>query len=378
MTYSPAQPWNATSRDVRRSMRRHLREESTAIVATVVSVDGSGYRRPGARTVVEPTGESTGAVTAGCLKESVIDAARKIVADGEPQLRTFDLQDDDDAWGLGLGCNGVIDILFEPLDASFRPALDELRENLPVTVLTAVESTASTVSAGDRTVLTSDGWSSTERNSLPEPVVTSIENRLDATASKATGSLSVTTNAGTIRVFVNRLTPTPTLLLFGGQEDVNPVTSLASRAGFRVHVVTARSGHADADRFPDATDVSSIRPPQLGDLVEAPSSTFAVLMSHNFIDDQLALDSLLETAVPYIGVMGPRKRFRELRESMDRTLDTADLDRIAAPCGLALGSDSPTEIGFSIVSEVLAVHNDRSGGRLTELEGPIHNRSEIG
>ncbi|ESP90093.1 XdhC family protein [Candidatus Halobonum tyrrellensis] len=374
---SPDRPPGTTASGVRESMRDRLGDEGVA-VATVVAVEGSGYRRPGARMVVDPEGTHRGSVTAGCLEESVRDIAARVVTDGDPRLERFDLRDDAvEGWGLGLGCNGVIDVLVEPLDASFGPALAELEATRPVTVLTAVGSTDPAVDAGDRTTLTGAGRVSPGRDPLPEAVADAAERRLDGTDADVAARLSVGTDAGEVDVFANRLVPTPTLLVFGGQADADPVASLALRAGFRVRVATARGGRADDGRFPDAVDVRSTHPAEVADAVDAPAYTYAVVMSHNFVDDRLAVAALLDTDVPYVGVMGPRERFRDLRESMDRTLDAADRDRIAAPCGLDLGGDDPAAIGFSVVSEVVAVHNGRAGGRLTDLEGPIHDRSEV-
>lgn len=349
-----------------------------AVVATVVDVEGSGYRRPGARMVVDADGENLGAVTAGCLEDSVRDIAQRTLADKTPRVETFDLRDDEaSAWGLGLGCNGVIDIFVEPLDESFLPALDELEAKRPVTVLTAIASTDPEVTVGDRSVLIQGEFVSTERDGLPGTVTTTVKDRIE----NAEPALSINTNVETVRgevqVFVDQLTPTPDLLIFGSQEDINPVTSLANQAGFRVRVVSARGAHADADRFPAAHEVYSSHPSDLGDFIDVPDHSYAVLMSHNLLDDQLALEALLETDIPYIGIMGPQKRFQELRNATDRTLSEDELDRIATPVGLDLGSDEPTAIGFSIVSEVLAVHNGCSGGRLADLQGPIHERPDI-
>lgn len=377
MTQNLSDPWSATRRSIRRSMREHVDANSDAVVATVVRVEGSGYRRPGARMVIKLDGDSRGAVTAGCLEDSVVEAARQTIVDGRARVHTYDLRDDDaDVWGLGLGCNGVVDILVEPLDASFTAALDALNAKRPVTVLTAVSSRDPAIDIGDRTVLGPD-TATTARAPLPDEVTESVRSRLTDAGDGVAVTVDIETAGGDVRVFANHLTPTPDVLLFGSQADVNPVASLAARAGFRVRVATARGARADAERFPAAANVRSTRPNDLDTLVEAPAHTYAVLMSHNFLDDRLALESLLDTDIPHIGVLGPRSRFCELHEAMDRPLDPADDARIAAPCGLDLGGDEPTAIGFSIVSELLAVHNDRDGGRLAEGSGPIHARPEI-
>jgi xanthine dehydrogenase accessory factor len=102
-------------------------------------------------------------------------------------------------------------------------------------------------------------------------------------------------------------------------------------------------------------------------------------MTHNFVDDRLALDALLDTQVPYIGLLGPQKRFEEMLTAFDeedRTFGDAELDRIFTPAGLNLGSETPYQIALSIVAEILAVDNDRTPQHLKEQNGPIHKRIE--
>ncbi|WP_229504803.1 XdhC family protein [Natrinema versiforme] len=347
--------------------------EETAALATVVNVEGSGYRRPGAKMVVADDGELQGSVTAGCLEGSVTDLAQDVIADGKTRTETYDLTDDDtDAWGLGLGCNGVIDVLIEPIDESFSPVVEGLNSRRSQTVLTAIESSNPAVRVGDRTVVADETFMTAGRSGLPDSAVTNALERTKPLPDDGAVCVIVEMDDGEVRVFVDRIDPSPELLLFGDQEDINPVASLARQAGFRVRVATARGARAEPDRFPAADEVISTHPTELSDLVTVPEQTYAVLMSHNLIDDQLALDALLDTDIPYVGLMGPRKRFQELREGVG--IKGRDADRIATPVGLDLGGDEPTAIGFSIVSELLAVHNNRSGGQLSDREGPIHTR----
>lgn len=389
-----ASGWEATRADVARQLRSCLVENRPAATAVITDVAGSAYRRPGARLVV--TEESAiGAITAGCLEGPVAEVARTAIAEGVPVTQTYDLTDDDeDVWGMGLGCNGVIDVLMDPVDASLQPALAAMARKeraVVATVLSADEGTARSgqlgISPGDRSTVFHDGSTAGEshlagtgRNSLPSDLIEAVskalpEDSLAALSSSTT--VSVSFEETEIAVFCDVYEPIPTVLVFGSRGDVRPVARLARETGFRIAVVTGRGTKAEQDRFPAADSVRSVRAPDLGDAVEAPEHTYAVLMSHNFLDDRLALDSLLETAVPYIGLMGPQKRFAEMRETFaeeDRPLSTAERERIATPVGLDLGGDEPTQIALSVVGEVLAEVKDRSGGRLSEREGHVHER----
>lgn len=375
-------PWAITASDLRGEMRRELERDADSVVVTVADVEGAAYRRPGAKMLVGSDGTPVGAVTAGCLEDAVTELSLEVLDAGEPRLTTFDLMedDDDDTWGLGLGCNGVIDVLLEPLDASWEGPLDELAAGRPVTVLTVIDSTVPDVPRGARSYTDDDGQhrAVAERDPVPasviesvEPVVSDIHGRERATTAE------VATERGTVTVFVEGLEPVSTLLLSGSQPDVHPVARVASNAGFEVAIHSPRGMRGPED-FPHADRVETGHPSTIGASVEVPEHTYAVVMTHNLIDDRIAVETLLtETTVPYVGVMGPRDRFERLREHSDIDM-RADLDRVASPVGLDLGGGEPPEIALSIVSEVLAVSNDREGTRLKDNEGPIHTRAETG
>jgi len=388
MTDEERAGWEATRADVARRLRSCLAEEHPAASAVVTDVEGSAYRRPGARLVVTPDA-AMGAITAGCLEGPVAEAARAAIEEGELSTETYDLTDDeDDTWGMGLGCNGVVDVLLDPVDASLGPALDAMARKeraVVLTVLSADDGTA--VTPGDRTTLFEDGsvaeeetLAGTGREPLPAELLDAVEAELEEDALESLSSartVSVSLDGTQVSVFCDVFEPLPTLLVFGAQGDVRPVTRFARETGFRVEVATGRGAKANPERFPAADAVRSVRAPDLADVVATPEHTYVVLMSHNFLDDRLALASVLETAVPYVGLMGPRKRFEEMRETLageDEELSAAELERISTPVGLDLGGDEPTQIAMSVVAEVLAVVNDRDGGRLSASDGPIHGR----
>ncbi|WP_137285975.1 XdhC family protein [Halorussus salinisoli] len=388
--------WSATTLSVRETLRDAIGTD--AAVATVVAVEGSAYRRPGAKRVLGD--ESVGAITAGCLEGPVADLAERALADG-PLCETFDLTGEDDSWGFGLGCNGVIDVLVEPADESFRPALERLAAGSAerdasgapsdgeqvvgkrVALLTVVGGDHPDALVGARALVDADGSteSTDPRPTLPDDLLAAVrEQAREFAAAGRSDTVEVETDRGTAAVFVDGLESVPELLVFGHGADVLPVARIARDAGFRVTVATARGARADSEQFPAAHEVVATRPSEVAEALSRPADTYAVLMSHNFVDDRLALESLLETAVPYVGLMGPRKRFEQLREAMAGAgveLSADDLDRVSTPVGLDLGGGEPTQIALSIVGEALAVSNGRDGGRLTDSEGPIHPRSEL-
>ncbi len=367
--------WDATALDVQRRLRALRERDATAALATVVDVEGSAFRRPGAKMVLTPGGDQVGAITAGCLEDPVAELAGTVFEGSDPVSRTFDLMDDDE-WGLGLGCNGVIDVFVDPVDASLDGALAALESGERVALVTAIESDADDVPVGARAVVSADGdrTDPPARAPLPDHLFDEISDLAASCAqSGKTATRELEMTEGAVSLFVDGLEPPARLLVFGGQPDTAPVARLARDVGFEVTVATARGGLAEPDRFPGADEVVAVNPTDLPDLVDG--RTYAVLMSHNLVDDELALEALADTEVPYVGLMGPRKRFEEIRSDLDADgVDLPDsfLDRVATPVGLDLGGGAPMEIALSIVSEVLAVENGREGGRLRDQEGPIH------
>lgn len=369
--------WSVPETEVLASIGELLDGDESAVLATVVDVEGSAYRRPGAKMLVTSTGEGLGGITAGCLEGDVRGLAAEVLDTGDPRVETYDLMNDDDVWGLGVGCNGVIDVLLEPIDESFRPVVEASAAGEDVGVVTVVDGPDSL--RGTRAVyrpgegFVSGGDLRPELRDEVEPLIR------DLTDAGKSGTVSVETADGTATVFLDGVAAPPTLVVLGHGHDVEPVTDLAKNCDFRVTVVTFRGAMAETDRFPHADHVLSTSPSSLREACTFDEDTYVVAMTHNFVDDRLALEELLETPVSYIGLLGPRERYEELREAMAEdgtTLSEGDADRIFTPVGLDLGGGAPYQIAHSIVAEILAVHNDREPKHMKEREGPIHTRVE--
>jgi len=369
--------WSLPETELFDRIRAALDAGEDAVLATVVDVEGSAYRRPGAKMLIRPDG-GAGSITAGCLEDEVRDLARDVLAADEARVETWDLTGDDDVWGMGVGCNGVITVLLEPLTDDYEPVVDARSRGTPVVVASVI---GGDLPAATRGHLTDGAF----EGDLPEWVADAV--RGDAQRSLADGGTDVVTlrretaGDGTIEVelFLEAVRPPPEAVVFGGGHDVRPVVELAKLVDFRVTVVTFRGGQVGDARAAGADEVISASPRDVADLREWDDDTYAVVMTHNFVDDRLTLDALLETPVPYIGMMGPRKRFAEMREAFaeeGRRFTDDELDRIYTPIGLDLGGDSPYRIAYSVVGELLAVANGRDAGHLVDREGPIHERLE--
>jgi xanthine dehydrogenase accessory factor len=382
--------WSVPETAVMGNIRDALADGRDGVVATIAAVEGSAYRRPGAKMLVDDE-HGIGSITAGCLEDEVVAIAQEVLDTGRPRVERFDLTDDEE-WGLGLGCNGVIDLLLEPLDDRFATMLDRYAAGEDGLALTVVDpgGAETDLTVGDRAYAPDGDLSEVE--GLPGWLVDDIADRAGELyergrsttvpvegppGSSGDGQESGDVNDEESLVFVDPVRAPPELYVFGSGNDVAPVTELASKADFRVSVVAFRGGKADDDAFPHANRVVSASAPRVGDELEFDDETYAVVMSHNFVDDRMAAESLLDTETPYIGLMGPESRFERLRDELaqsGRELTEADLERLYAPIGLDLGGGAPYQIAMSIVTEVLAVHNDRQPRHLRERKSPIHGR----
>ncbi|WP_336001901.1 XdhC family protein [Halorientalis halophila] len=369
--------WSVPESTVYARARELLEAGEPAVLATVIGVEGNAYRRPGAKMLVTPEGDGVGSVTAGCLEDQINRIAADVLESGRPRVETYDMmEDDEDVWGLGVGCNGIIDVLLEPLTADQRSALDAVAANDPVGVVTVLDGDVPTWSRTDYRPGEGFADDADAPAWLRDAVEPEVREHLDRERS---GVVRVETDDGWAEVFVDALTPAPKLVVVGSGHDVGPVVELAANVDFRVHVVGFR-GTTGPDQFPAADAVRSTSPAQIRDVESFDENTYVVVMTHNFVDDRLALEELLDVPVPYVGLMGPRERFEELVAAMadDETAATPtddDLERIYTPIGLDLGGGTPYGIAHSIVAELLAVANDRDPKHLSERDGAIHGRS---
>lgn len=365
--------WSVSETAVLDRMTDLRRSAEPAAVATVVSVDGNAYRQPGAKMLITDAGDS-GSVTAGCLESDVSRIAAEVRMSGQKRLERFDLTDDTE-WGLGVGCNGVVDLFIEPLDERFVGMLDGHQTGNDGLAVTVVESSVKAVAVGDREY-TSDG-ELTGGGTLPDWLIDAVQHRVEAcfTQKRSETDRFPAPSGGEVRVFFDTITAPPKIHVFGGGSDVQPVSEIAKRAGFRVVVVPFRGGLASEDAFPHADRVVSLSPPEISGSLSFDTDTYAIVMSHNLVDDSLAIESLLATPVPYIGLLGPKERYTAITELIERdenTLTDSDVDRIYTPIGLDIGGGEPYQIAMSILTEILAVHNGRDVGHLRDRKGPIH------
>ncbi len=315
-------------------------EGREALLATVVGVSGSTYRRPGARMLLSREGRLAGSVSGGCLEGDILQKAWWRTEQGAA-LVTYDSTDADEdvVWGFGLGCNGVVQVLLERVSGAQPGPLEALaavvRERRPQQIVT--------VTASDDPAVPLGTW----------------QGDTDFTES--------------VIVFEETVLPPAPLVIFGAGQDALPLVRLAKELGWHVTVVDTRGTRARPERFPQADVVQA----GFSDTPALDSRTAAVVMTHNYADDRRVLDCLLTSAAGYIGQLGPRVRTeRLLAEISDDGLTMTEemRRRLHAPIGLDLGADNPDEIALSIVAEIQAARAGRAAGFLRDHRAPIHAR----
>ena len=365
-------------------------------LATVVSVEGSSYRRPGARMLVREGGASTGTISAGCLEADVIEHAQRVIHDGAAKLVEYDTASTGEelAWGLGLGCNGVVRVLVEPLTPG-SPYIEALRRScaaqadaVSVRVATVYQHTPSgpavgRIETGARLFIAEGEEVGREKLSGEAAAMLEGELRALSFGGVSSGAHIFDADGAGVKIFVETLLPPVPLVIFGAGHDALPVVEVARGLGWQTEVVDPQARPASLSRFAAADRVTLARPGDVNARVSITPRTLTLLMSHNYSHDLELLKFLLASPARYVGVMGPRKRTERMLGELAADgeafrLGEEDRERLYSPAGLDIGANSPAEIALSIIAEMRAVLDGRRGGMLRERRGSIHGRPSDG
>lgn len=339
-----------------------------AALATVVHIIGSAYRRPGAKFLIEETGDTLGSVSGGCLEADVREMARQqVLATGTPSLRHYSTGADEDmVWGLGLGCNGLIDIFIQLATEGPLAALaDSLRQlvagDSPFALLTVVDGEG----LGAMLVVGSEGIVHGSLGS-PDLDAQAVEPARKAMALGRSGVQKIAERG----VFIEALPPPPHLIVCGAGDDARPLVAYAADAGFRVTLVDHRPALLDPAAFPQASQRLLARPEDSAIVLPPATRSLVVVKTHSLAIDREWVRRFLAAGLPYVGVLGPRAR----TESILRDIGAADEDtqRVFGPVGLDLGADGPRQVALSIIAELLAFVAQREPRHLSERQEAIH------
>lgn len=371
--------------DIVKAYHTACREGLQTALATVVHVEGSAYRQPGARMLVTENGVLTGAISGGCLEGDALRKAQLVMLQQQPMLVTYDTNDDDDAkLGVGLGCNGIIHILLEPVNADdpLNPIalLQEItRHRAPAVLVTLFTlRNRKAPQPGTCLVLTANGLM---QHHIPDG---HLQNALtaDAHAALQTQSSCTKTYLSTGNDYTAHtayLPPAPQLLIAGAGNDVIPLVKMAAILGWQTIVADGRPGYATAGRFPEAAQLITAKPAQVLSQVATDPHTAVVLMTHNYNYDLALLAQLLPLPLHYIGVLGPAKKLQRMLDELTEnniTVSRQQRSRIHGPAGLDLGAETAEEIALSVISEIKSVLSATAATSLREKTTTIHAREQ--
>ncbi|HUB62685.1 MAG TPA: XdhC/CoxI family protein [Puia sp.] len=365
-------------RDILSAFARAQQEGRRSALATVVLVEGSSYRRPGARMLVTDDGQLTGAISGGCLEGDALRKAMFAIHQQQNKLVTYDTTHEDDLrFGVQLGCNGIVHILFEPIPEGdgnhpLRLLQQLAGERKDAVLATLFSPDHGAVQPGTCLLYREDGVNS----SLPEVVQrTVLPDVRQVFTDRASRFPQYEVDSVVINAFIEFVPPPPALVIAGAGNDVLPLVTLTSLLGWHTTVVDGRGHYATKERFGLADEVLVAKPEQVLDRVNADAQTMFLLMTHNYNYDLGLLKELLTKDFFYIGVLGPRKKLDRMLGELQEQGIVPDGRRQAAlhgPVGLDIGAETAEEIAISIVAEIKAVLTGRPGMSLKEKQSSIH------
>ncbi len=361
-------------------LEKWLNQGHSVALATVVNTEGSSPRENGAVMAVSDIGEVTGSISGGCVEAAVIEEALAAIAEAKPRLISYGVADEL-GFEVGLTCGGTIQVFVERLE------LNPLENNLPLRVIFDAVRKASErpfalckmvegKAVGARMIVSgnSDRIGTFGSEGLDRIVALDARELLDRGLKDfryygACGELCQTD----VAVFIESFTPPPHLIIFGAVDFTRSLCKLAKMLGYRVTICDARSRLATTKRFPEADEIVVDLPSKYLERIKVDRHTIIAVLTHDPKFDVPVLAAAVRTPAAYIGAMGSRKATAERIERLKEAgLSEAEIDRISAPIGLDIGARKPDETAVSIMAEVIAQRNKRSGGRLSLSQDSIH------
>lgn len=345
-------------------------------IAQVVRVEESSYRREGARMLVFESGVFEGGISGGCLEGDALQRSQIAILKQEPSIVTYDTSKENEI-GVGLGCNGVIDVLISPISNNsatlemLQKCVSDRGEHIIATV-TALNCDINTIPLG-RSFYYNQGSESLEdcqhaglRDFLQDKIKDVLENKKSKT-------YHFTEEGVKASVFIELIPPQFHLAIYGDNYDVYPMLELAELMDWDVSLV----GNVQKLKKEKLQSVKNIYLKDGEARPEIDDRTAIILMAHDYKTDYANLEHLIKSESRYIASLGPRKRFDKMIgefKSNGVEFSESELQRIYAPCGLEIGANTPEEIAMSLFSEILSVFSGNTGGMLREKNGPIHAR----
>jgi xanthine/CO dehydrogenase XdhC/CoxF family maturation factor len=343
-----------TIRDLQASFATWREERQPLVLASVYETRGSTYSKSGARMLIAANGTFQGMLSGGCLEGDLAERALSVLDTSTPQSVTYDLgKNDEDLWGLGVGCDGLMRIFLQPLlpEDDYQPfaAISEVlageRSGVAATVLEATRR----VPAGATLVLRGEeAWTFAVPDACRGALVDASK---AATAEKTSRTRVLDVGGEECKVLLARLLPPPRLLILGAGLDAGPVLRLATELGWRATVQDHRPAYIERGDFALAEKVICVPADSLAGHIVLDRFDAAIVMSHHLATDRKYLQLLSGSRIAYVGLLGPRDRRIRLMEDLGEAAAALEY-RLHGPAGFDIGADGPASIALSILAEV--------------------------
>jgi len=325
-------------------VKQYEQRNQKAVLATVVALDGSSYRRPGVRMLIFENGDMVGAVSGGCVEKEVLRQAQSVFSTGISRIMVYDGR-------YRLGCEGILYILletFKPSEAFLSRFWDTIQKRSNFQIISYYKK---------------------EQNDHPDyhTVFQFDDDDVFPTANqkKPNSNLSV---------FEQEMQACFQLLIIGAEHDAVQLCTYAVLTGWEVSVVANPREEKTEKDFPGIHKLIQVEPESFRYTLD--DQTAVVIMTHSFVKDLQFVMALKEERGAYIGLLGPFKRREKLfDELLERCPDVSDefLDKINGPSGLDIGGETPQEIAISILAEILSIINKKEPQLLKDKMGKIHS-----
>jgi xanthine dehydrogenase accessory factor len=265
---------------------------------TVLNTQGSTYSKAGSQMLVNKNGDFHGMLSGGCLEGDLAERSRSIIESGVADVVTYDLRADDDVFGLGVGCEGVLRILIQPMSrsANYEPFSD---------------------------------------------LISTLED-----APFADVSLADAGDAGSTRI----LAPLRLLILGAGQ-DAQPLVMFTVALGWKVAVSDHRPASVARLESSPAASVACVPIMEIASHFDLSDFDAVIIMSHNLEADRAYLKTVAGSPIEFVGLLGPPHRRDRLLGEIG---DDAEMlgDRLHAPVGDQIGGRGPAAIALEIAAEL--------------------------
>jgi xanthine/CO dehydrogenase XdhC/CoxF family maturation factor len=344
-----------TTNGLRNAFTAWSAQQKPLVLASVFETAGSTYSKAGAQILITGDGKFQGMLSGGCLEGDLAERAHNVLRSGVPQSVTYDLGgNDEELWGLGVGCDGLMKIFLQPLDPDvgyepFGTMLEVLAGDSAQVAAIVIESSIANLPAG-ATMVTVDG--ALKFSDVADDFVPTINGLMAETLlAKRSGSQVFTVESGHATLLLTLLQPPPAILVLGAGLDAEPVVRFANELGWRVTIQDHRPAYIQSGNFAGAEQIHCLPVDTIAAELDLDRYAAAIVMSHHLVSDRQYLSQLAGSRIPYIGLLGPIERRRRLVSELGGQSGKLE-SRLHGPAGIDIGGRGPASIALSIVAEM--------------------------